>query len=220
MIISVYNLKGGCGKSTIATNLAVAYTHLGYKVCLIDTDLDQASAMEWSSKRGEEEMYVEVSGKRPGQITQEASRLRSAYDVIIIDGTPKLSELSDRILLASDIVLIPMKPSYHDFRSTEKFIQEYREIKKAREENNLSRVQAYIILNEVKTNSKAFEHYKETVAPLDEPLLHSISNRVAYADAFEFGLGVVEWDDKKAREEIQELMVKIEEIVQLPQAQT
>lgn len=215
MIIALYNLKGGCGKSTIAVNLAVTYAHCGKKVCLIDADLDQASAMEWAGNRSEEELYIPVFGKRPSQITQESAKLRSLYDVCIIDGTPKLSELSDRIILASDIIIVPMKASLQDFRSTEKFIAQCRHIQEARQEHGMSELRTYIVLNEVKMNSKVFEQYKQTIGQLKEPLLHCISSRVAYADSFEFGLGVLEWDDRKARKEIEELVLKIEAVVEL-----
>ena len=45
MIISVINLKGGVGKTTIAINLAVAFANRGKKVCIIDTDKEQLSSV-------------------------------------------------------------------------------------------------------------------------------------------------------------------------------
>ena len=53
-VIAVTNLKGGVGKSTISTNLAVSLKHRGFEVCILDTDLGQQSAMEWKGERGDD----------------------------------------------------------------------------------------------------------------------------------------------------------------------
>ena len=51
MIISVTNLKGGSGKSTIAINLAVSFAVRGYNTCIVITDNEQRSAMKWQQDR-------------------------------------------------------------------------------------------------------------------------------------------------------------------------
>ena len=48
--ILVVNSKGGSGKTTIATNLAVAFANQGLKVSLLDCDR-QASCLHWAEER-------------------------------------------------------------------------------------------------------------------------------------------------------------------------
>lgn len=50
MIISITNLKGGTGKSTVSTNLAVNFSHMEYRVCIVDTDTN-GSSVHWSGLR-------------------------------------------------------------------------------------------------------------------------------------------------------------------------
>lgn len=53
MIIAVVNQKGGCGKTTIATNLAACFAGEGREVLLVDADPEQRSAMNWCADRPE-----------------------------------------------------------------------------------------------------------------------------------------------------------------------
>ena len=48
--IMVMNAKGGCGKSTLATNLASYYADCGYGVALADYD-PQRSSLDWLDRR-------------------------------------------------------------------------------------------------------------------------------------------------------------------------
>ena len=116
MIISVSNLKGGVGKTTVATNIAVCFAQRGNTVCIVDTDLGQQSSMEWAGNRAEDAMRVPVFGVQVKQINKEVDELQKRYDVVVIDGTPQLTEIADRTILASDIIIVPVAPSIYDFR--------------------------------------------------------------------------------------------------------
>lgn len=213
MIISITNLKGGCGKTTLATNLATAFAVKGKSVCLIDTDLGQASALEWAGIRAEQTPHIQVMGKKTSQLTTDANQLAKIYDIVLIDGAPQLEELADRTILASDIIIVPTKPSLQDFRSTEEFLKRYRKVRALKQTTGAD-VSAYIVLNESNQKTNIYKDIKKAIDELEEPLLHTISNRTAYRDAFAYGLGVVEYDDKKAKAEMETLITALEKQMQ------
>src|SRR3954470_5471461 len=102
MIIGITNLKGGVGKTTISINLAVCFAHMQYKVCIVDTDTNQNS-MTWNTARDESLPAITVVGVTdPKALQKTVQQLHNSYDVILIDGTPNLNEMSTRIVLAAD----------------------------------------------------------------------------------------------------------------------
>ena len=48
--VMVLNAKGGCGKSTLATNIAVFFARDGHQVCIADYD-PQRSSLDWLAQR-------------------------------------------------------------------------------------------------------------------------------------------------------------------------
>lgn len=210
MVIAVTNLKGGCGKTTLATNLAVSFASRKNKVVLIDTDLGQGSTLEWSGNRGEDHVYIPVIGKAINQITKDVAQLRKEYDLIMIDGVPQLEEMADRTMMAADIVLVPLKSSLIDFRSMESFLKRYRQVQALKESSGLNS-KCYIVFNEVNPGTNAYRDVKEAVEQLEEELIFSIPLRTAYRDAYMYGLGAIEYDDPKAIAEINELTDVLEQ---------
>lgn len=213
MVIAVTNLKGGVGKTTIATNLAVSLTHQGYDVCIVDTDLGQQSAMEWSGNRSEKLKHIPVFGVTIKQLTKEVVELRKKFDMIIIDGTPQLSELADRTILASDYLLIPLTASIYDFRGFENFLERFEQIKALKEANG-NTVEGFVVLNRIVPNTKVSKEIKEAVGEYDIRILETkLVNRVAYVDTATDGKGVIEYNNPKAADEMvsltKELLSKI-----------
>ena len=213
MILAVTNLEGGVGKTTIATNLAVAYTTQGKDVCIIDTDLGQQSSMEWSGNRSEDRKRIPVFGVNIKQLNKEAEDLRKRFDIVIIDGTPQLSELADRTILASDILLIPLTPSIYDFRGFENFLQRFKQVKGLKEASN-GKVEAFVILNRIVPNTKVSREIGEAIKEYEVTLLNTtLKNRIAYVDTATSGLGVVEYKDEKAKSEVLSLAKEIEVVM-------
>ncbi len=209
MVLSVTNLKGGVGKTTLATNIAVYLVHQGYDVCIVDTDLGQQSSMEWSGNRDESLKPVPVFGIAIKQLNKEVEGLKKRFDIVIIDGTPQLSELADRTILASDILLIPLTPSIYDFRGFENFLERFEQIKGVKEVSG-SQVEAFVVLNRVVPNSNVSKDIEEAVSEYDITLLETkLVNRVAYVDTATDGKGVVEYKDPKAKREIEALVKEI-----------
>lgn len=215
MKIAVTNLKGGVGKTTVSVNLAAAFTQRGKRVCIVDTDLKQHSALEWAGSRGEDRATIQVFAVEQNQVnTKMLKDLEESFDIIIIDGTPHLSELATRTILVSDIIIIPILPSIFDFRAFETFFQLLNELRDTKKSNGLGDVQAFILMNRVneKTNvsKEIFEGLKGYQVPVMETKL---SSRTAYADNATDGLGVVEGKDKRAKEEFNKLADEVEKIV-------
>lgn len=87
MILVVGGIKGGSGKTTIATNLATMRAIEGKKVVLVDAD-EQRSASDWADQRTQlgitVPQYLTVSLCGKGLYAQ-VEKLRPDYDDIIID---------------------------------------------------------------------------------------------------------------------------------------
>jgi len=205
MVIAVTNLKGGVGKTTVTTNLAVSFTQLGKDVCIVDTDLGQQSSMEWSGNRSEERVRIPVFGVSIKQLNKEVADLAKRFDIVLIDGTPQLSELADRTILASDLLVIPLTPSIYDFRGFENFLQRFEQVKGLKEASG-SVVQAFILLNRVVPNTKVSKDIEEAVKEYEvEVLKTKLANRIAYVDTATDGTGVLEYKDPKAKAEMKSL---------------
>jgi chromosome partitioning protein len=210
MIIAITNLKGGSGKTTISVNLAVTLTQRGKSVCILDTDVQQRSSMKWAGDRDASLAHISVYGVEESQIIKEAAKLNKEYDIVVLDGSPQLADLADSTMLASDIVIIPIKPSILDFRSTEEFILRYRRIKSLKESQGF-RSNAYFVINDVKSmHTLTYKDTKAAVEAFGEPLLYSFPNLVAFQDSLPFGMGVVEYSDARAKEVFNEFTDKVE----------
>lgn len=213
MIIAITNLKGGVGKTTISTNLGVALAHLNYDVCIVDTDEQQQSAMEWASCREAHRKQITVVGLKEKQLESGIFQLAEKYDVVIIDGSPQLDRLANVVLAVSNIVIIPIAPSIYDYRGFELFFKRYTDIEEIARMKG-KKMQAFVLLNSIKPNSRVLKDIELGVKEFDIQRLNTmITDRVAYVDTATVGLGVVEYRDPKAKAEMENLAKEIENII-------
>jgi chromosome partitioning protein len=206
MKIGITNLKGGVGKSTITQNLAVCFAHLGYKVVIVDTDTNQNS-LAWYGARDEDLPNVNVVGVCESEaLSKSIENLHQDYDIVLIDGTPNLSKMATRIILVSDILLIPIRPSGQDFRTMDEFFKRLDEAKAFREN-----IPAYMVMNEFSDQKRVHEGiFSKIESSFEIPVLESkINSRVAYAEVSIIGKGVYEYSDTKAKKEIIDLAYEI-----------
>lgn len=117
--IMVLNPKGGSGKTTVATNIAVHYALRGEKVALIDMD-PQGSSVDWLAERPADRAPITGVHAAIG-----ASRTPRGTDVAILDAPAGVSgrALTD-LLKRVQTVVIPVVPSPVDLRAAARFYDE------------------------------------------------------------------------------------------------
>ncbi|MCB0517385.1 MAG: AAA family ATPase [Lewinellaceae bacterium] len=209
MIIGITSLKGGVGKSTITQNLAVCFAHLSYKVVVVDTDTNQ-NTLSWFGARDKDLPNINVVRVAESEaLTKSIENLHQDYDIVLIDGTPSLSKMATRIILASDILLIPIRPGAQDFRTMGEFFKRYEDAKEFRDN-----IPAYFVLNEYSEHKKVHEGIsKQIESSFEVPVLKSkINSRVAYTEASVTGQGVFEYSDPKAKSEMVNLIKEVLEM--------
>ena len=212
MIIGVTNLKGGVGKTIVSQNIAVCLAMQKNKVCLVDTDTNQNS-VTWAGLRDSDVEILTIGLTDSKAMTKEVAKLGKQFDFVVIDGTPSLSDMTTRIILASDLLIIPVIPGGNDLRAMESFYERYEQALEFRDE-----IPAYIFLNQFQD----LEIQKVVVEALKDyelPILKSkFKNRTAFVQANAIGFGAGEWSDSKASSEAHGLtheILKISESLNL-----
>lgn len=213
MVISITNLKGGVGKSTISQNLAVCFSKMGYKVCIVDTDTNQTS-VKWASFRPDDATSVVVFGMTEvGALSKTVASLNEDYEIVFIDGTPSLSKMTSKILLLSDLTIIPTLLSGADFWAIEPFVERLDETKTINEN-----LKAYILCNKHDTRINLEKTVVDALQVFEHDygvgLLQSkLKQRVVYKEALVKGLGVYELKDNKAKKEMVSLVEEIQDLI-------
>lgn len=201
MILGILNQKGGVGKTTLAVNLAGQLHRQGGKILLLDSD-PQGSALDWSAAREGDPLFSVLGLPRP-VVHKEVGEFKKNYDHIIIDGPPRVSELARSIIMASDIIAIPVQPSPYDIWSAEEIVGLLREASVFKE--NLKSV---FVINRKIANTAIGRDVKEALANYEIPVLeNTIGQRVVFAEAVAQGLAVFEADNGGvASQEVEEVL--------------
>jgi len=188
--ILVVNGKGGCGKTTIATNLAAAYARLGYSVALTDHDA-QASSTHWLEQRAAPlpPIHLIAAHQRTAMYTTRSFQQRMPTDVerIIIDTPSAVSDRDlDSLLHAIDAILVPLLPSSIDMRAGERFIAQLLNHRAYRARP----APVGVIANRVRQNTNTHTKLKHFLARLDVPTVATFRDNALYTRLAEDGTGL------------------------------
>ncbi len=182
--IMVLNAKGGCGKSTLATNIAAYFANEGAGVALADYD-PQRSSLDWLERRPENRPVITgVAAFEDG-----LRHVPRSADIVVSDAPARShgTELTDLVRHAETVV-VPVLPSTIDMQATTKFLEELRNVGK------IQRKQAKIgvLANRVRDNTLIWDELDEYLTKARVPYVAALREAMNYVRAYTRGLGIFE----------------------------
>ena len=182
--ILVLNAKGGCGKSTISTNLASYFvSEMGKKVVLADYD-PQESSLAWLEARDEKWPFIEgiAAYKDPLRVAKDT-------DYLIIDAPARVhgKELT-QLMRKAETVLFPVLPSPIDMRAATKYMEEL--MKNGRVSRK--EVKIGVLANRVRENTLVFSALYDFIKAMKLPYVATLRDTQNYIHAEERGIGIFE----------------------------
>ena len=190
--ILVTNAKGGCGKTTITTNIASHYARRGKTVRLFDHD-SQGSSLAWINRRTAELAMitgVDASKNSDHRLTRSWQlRVPPETDVAIID-SPAGTDINELVTLfqQNDSVLIPVLPSPIDIHAAAHFIKALLTTGRVRKKM----IRVAVVANRVRKNTLMYHSLERFLFSLNIPFIASLRDTQLYARAIELGIGVAE----------------------------
>lgn len=115
MILTIGNIKGGVGKTTLAVNVAIARALAGRAVLLVDGD-EQGTALAFTELRAATlggPGYTAM-GLHGGAIRTRVRQLAPEYDEVVIDVGGRHTDSLRAALLVADALLVPVQPRSFD----------------------------------------------------------------------------------------------------------
>lgn len=203
MILAFLNQKGGVGKSTLSTNAADYFHRRDTKLLLIDAD-PQGTTSDWAARRGDVPFPVMQLAR--DNMAREILSHAANYDHVVIDGPPRAEALSRAVIIASDLVVMPIEASGASDWASQTTI---RQIREAREYKDT--LLSVFLVSRIIPNTVISRSIRDHVADCGIPLLHAtVANRVPYAEALTMGKTIFEWAGRsKAAREFSTVMEKI-----------
>jgi len=197
-IIAVLNQKGGSGKTTIATNLARALQKRNRRVAIVDAD-PQGTSSEWAARQ---DGTPPVFASKEPTIHKDVPALEGSFDMVVIDGAPRLEAMATSAIKAAELVLIPVQPSAADIWAAEDIV----DLIRVRQEVTGGLPRAAFVVSRQVVGSNLADTVQAALEAFDVPVLRArTSQRVAYAEALGAGLSVLDINAGKAEYEIQRL---------------
>jgi len=182
--IMVLNAKGGCGKSTLATNIASYFANEGASVALADYD-PQRSSLDWLERRPDNRPKIAA-------VAAFEDGLRHAprgADILVSDAPARShgKELTDLVNHAETIV-VPVLPSTIDMQATTKFLEELAAVHKIKSK----KAKLGAIANRVRDNTLIWDDLDDYLTRARVPYVAALREAQNYVRAYTRGLGIFE----------------------------
>jgi chromosome partitioning protein len=195
LVIAVVNLKGGCGKSTIAVNLACELAATGDSVLLLDND-SQGTSSHWSSHgrlplRGE---FMPLENEEDGERLVRAVAARNER-YVVLDAPAHVGAATLAAGRIADLVLIPVTASGVDLLATRSAVEL---VRKAREIRRCGGPRCLIVPSKIDRRTDAGRQIDEQLQCFGEPVAPAVHQRTAFVEAFGAGKWIGEFAPQSA----------------------
>jgi chromosome partitioning protein len=211
MIVAIANTKGGVGKTTLATNIAVMLSNSGRSVLFVDSD-EQRTGLTFTQVRTDQlgsPGFAAIS-LYGSTIYSQVKLQAPKYDDVVIDVGGRETKSMRAALSVADVVLVPVQPRSYDIWALADMAQL---IDEAREPDRNPNLVAFAVLNAAdpfgRDNQDALAAIK--VMPQFRPVKGMVGRRKIFANSGSVGRAVSEYvpKDTKAVEEMQNLISQI-----------
>lgn len=202
--IVVLNPKGGCGKSTLVTNLAAFYAQRGTTTAVMDYD-PQASTMAWLDRRPDN--LPNIHGIAAFKSNMQATRswqLRVPSDTenLLIDSPASVTHDDLRELTRdATSILVPVLPSSMDIHAASRCIADLLLVAKVdRRDRKLA-----VIANRTRKNTKSLKILMRFLDSLGIPIIAVLRDSQNYVRSAEYGTGVCEMQPSRVKPDVEQM---------------
>jgi chromosome partitioning protein len=202
--IVVLNPKGGCGKSTLVTNLAASFAKQGTTLAVMDFD-SQGSTMGWLQRRPDD--LPTIHGIAAYKKTMQATRswqLRVPVETqtLVIDSPASIDHDDLRELTRdSTSILVPVLPSSMDIHAASRCIADLLLVAKIdRRDRKLA-----VVANRTRKNTKSFATLMRFLDSLGIPIIAVLRDSQNFVHSAEQGIGVCEMTPSRVRPDVEQM---------------
>jgi len=207
--IVILNPKGGCGKTTLATNLASYYASRGTVPAVMDCD-PQGSTMIWLEKRaGTRPPIHGIAAFKNSMQATRSWQLRVPHETasLIVDSPASLNHDDLReVTRDATSILVPVLPSAIDIHAASRCIADLLLVAKIdRRDRKLA-----VVANRTRQNTKSYEKLMRFLDTLGIPIIAVLRDSQNFVHAAEAGIGICELPPHRVKKDIEQLELVIQ----------
>jgi chromosome partitioning protein len=202
--IVILNPKGGCGKSTVVTNLAARYAQDGPTPAIMDYD-PQGSTMAWLERRPRDLPTIHgiAAYKKSMQATRSWQlRVPHETETLLVDSPASINHDDLRELTRdSTSILVPVLPSQMDIHAASRCIADLLLVAKVdRRDRKLA-----VVANRTRKNTKSFSKLMRFLDSLGIPIIAVLRDSQNFVHAAEQGVGLCEMQPSRVKQDVEQI---------------